>query len=226
MPLIPHRRTRRTRPSGRQAVRRLNLLNAVERPFAITEPFPGMQLTESSFSRNVHRHVSTLDIPAWLTTSSTVQTFAARGFTSADISDFTYLAAVFDQYKINRIQAWITPRWLAAGSNTFNAGQLVSAIDYDDATAWSAITSGTNYANSILTGGGQGHYRDFIPHVAVAMWAGSFTGYGNTSGAAQWIDSASTGVVYYGLKAGATVTDSAYVYDLTIRIWSEFRQQR
>jgi len=96
-------------------------------------------------------------------------------------------------------------------------------VDYDDANA-TLISYLQEYENALFGPGNLTHYRKWKPHAAIAAFQGTFAGYANVE--SPWIDSVSTAVQHYGLKTGITVTDAAYVYDITIRYTVSFRNTR
>jgi len=154
-----------------------------------------------------------------------VPTYAQHTVSSTDITNFSSWSTVFDQYRILRAEVWIVPRLSQVSSSTVNPGQLVSVIDYDDGNALGSFADGLQYSNALVGPGLQGHYRDFAPHIAVGAYSGSFTSYANLD-ATTWIDCASTGVSFYGLKAASTVTDATYTYDINVRLHVQFRNSR
>jgi len=192
--------------------------------FTLTGGLPHMTVMEGFTSNQVYNHVTTQEFPAFLVTSNTVQTFANFAMQLANVVDVTNLTSVFDQYRVVRVQFWIVPRFGPPTSNTANQGNLVSAVDYDDNTNWTSFATGLEYSNSITSGGCQGHYHDFKPHVALAAYQGALTAFANEENI--WIDCAYPNVYYYGLKAGSTVTDAAYNFDAFARVYLQFRNQR
>jgi hypothetical protein len=60
--------------------------------------------------------------------------------------------------------------------------------------------------------------------VSTALYAGSFTSFGNVS--SPWIDMASPNVEHYGVKIGMTPTDTIYRWDTRARFHLEVRCSR
>jgi len=164
-----------------------------------------------------------------LTTSATVPAYYTPSFTLALLDpDYSSLAAVFDQYKVEVIEIILTPRITQATSNvTQPGGFLYSCIDYDDQTSLGSIAAIQAYANVIATRMVVPHRRCWKPRMAVATYAGSFGGFGNVS--AGWVDTASTSVQFYGVKfACDTGPTSAGLntWDMQIRSRISFRSSR
>jgi hypothetical protein len=184
-----------------------------------------MTITESESANVPYNHVTSYTYAGFLTTSNSVPTYAQHTVTSTDITNFSSWSTVFDQYRILRAKVWIVPRVSQVSSTSANPGQLVTVIDYDDGNALSSFAAGLQYSNALVAPGLQGHYRDFAPHIAVGAYSGTFTSYANMD-ATTWIDAASTGVSFYGLKAASTVTDATYTYDINVRLHVQFRNSR
>jgi len=129
--------------------------------------------------------------------SNTNPITAGFSFALNQISNYTSYTSIFDQYCIYAVNATITMRY--NGTLNFNMGELVSAIDYDNA-------SGVGFANLQNYGSAQtlsvrpdlSVQRFIKPCVAPALFSGStFTDYGI---ARAWVDSASPDTQHYGLK--------------------------
>lgn len=133
------------------------------------------------------------------TQSSTAATYGTVSFTLANLcSDYSSFVSCFDQYRIEAVEVLFINQSTVAGPNTA-AGLLYTVLDFDDSTAFTAITSAQAYDNVITTRAGQDNRRCFQPRVALAAYGSSaFTQFANLS--APWIDSASTTVTHYGVK--------------------------
>jgi len=162
-----------------------------------------------------------LFISQFLQTSASIPVFYARYFSSADIDQFTYFSAVFDQYRFSCIELWISPE---AGLATGSTSNYASVIDYDDTNALTLYAQALDYGNCVQSNNKDTHYHKFVPHCAVAAFSGSFTSYVNV--VAPWIDCNSTSVQHYGLKVAAYTSNVTQTFDLTVRIHAEFRNVR
>jgi hypothetical protein len=164
---------------------------------------------------NIHHFIQTIDVGQFATTSNAVPQFFARAFTYNDVQQVASFQALFDQYRINEIELWISPINNTATIAT-SGPTWYSVIDYDDATAPSSLAALQQYTNVITTPLNNGHYIRFRPHVANALYGGAFTAFGNI--AAPWIDSASPGVQHYGFKMGTNITPTVVNFNMQIRM--------
>jgi len=165
---------------------------------------------------------------ALLTSSNVAFTNGAYFTNLNNVSQTAQFAALFDQYRITKVEQWILPRNPSSptGAAVYR-GLLYSVIDYDDASALSAATDYMAYTNCLVSPATEGHYRVYTPHIAVAAYAGAFTSYQNEE--PQWIDTGYPAVQHYGLKIGIGACDAAadeVVLDLITRIHFEFRNLR
>jgi hypothetical protein len=154
-------------------------------------------------------------VPNFLTSSTTsgVQAGASHAFTLADFSGQASLVAVFDQYRIEQIETWLT----ATSPNAVASFPLLTtAVDLDDANAPTVVNSVEDHLGAITSDGPGGHYHRWKPHIAVAAYSGSFTSYTNIP--SQFIDSSSPSVQHYGFKAACYSTGAISItYDLVFR---------
>jgi len=136
-------------------------------------------------------------------TSGAIPTFSTQMFTASQLDQVTTFTALFDQYRVNWIELWVEPL-----QTTNVVTNLASVIDYDDATNLTTYPSALDYNNVVVAPLTNGHHRVFTPHVAVAMYSGAFTSFGNEI--SPWIDAASTGVQHYGVKLAAETSTGVY----------------
>lgn len=142
-----------------------------------------------------------------ITSQNTVPTEVDYNFTFADLGNYTYMSALFDQYCILMVEATFRPSCQQAPAA--NVGpNFYSVIDWDDSSALATIAAASQYDNTLVTSANQEHRRTIkYPRFAVSAYAGSFGAYSSTTG---WIDCASTGVQHYGLKVLAAPHTSSY----------------
>jgi hypothetical protein len=148
-------------------------------------------------------------------------------FTFNLIGDYSSLAAVFDQYKINMIEFILTPRLQDPGLTGSAVGYSYVVLDYDDASTPGSIPALTSYSNCITSSVAHPVRRCFRPRIAVAAYgAGAFTSYKNE--AAGWIDMSSTAVPHFGVKCGVDpyLTGTPQVFDSTTRFHVSCRASR
>jgi len=163
--------------------------------------------------------LSTTTVPAYYTPSFTLSLLDP---------DYSSLAAVFDQYKVEVIEIILTPRITESTSNvTQPGGYLYSCIDYDDQTSLGSIAAIQAYANVVATRMVVPHRRCWKPRMAVATYAGSFGGFGNVP--SGWVDTASTSVQFYGVKFACDTGPTGAginTWDMQIRSRISFRSSR
>jgi len=175
-------------------------------------------------NNEVFRVMQEYEILGFLSSSTTLSTFAALSFVVNSLDQISSLTGVFDQYLIERIEVKLTPRVSVAGIATSNTGFLHSVIDFDDANALSTIAQANDYPNCVAGSGVDGHYRTWVPHFAVAAYSGAFTSFLNSG--PTWIDAASPSVQHYGLKTAWSLTDSSYTVDAWVRLHTVWRNVR
>jgi len=163
------------------------------------------------------RVVDTFYVSAFITSSTTVPAGAASYFTLNNFTSATAYENVFDQYKIVQIEVWLDLN----GNQDAVQGELVTAVDNDDAVVPTTATSISDKQGALNGFGATGRYHRFRPHVAVAEFAGTFTSYGNMP--STWIDSSSGNVQHYGFKAVLGVAGAVVNYNMTVRAVIDFR---
>lgn len=164
---------------------------------------------------SVHRFIQLIDGGLVFQTSTAGPTFYAKFFQLADLAQQSTFTALFDQYRIDEIELWFQP--VTVGSNPPASDvNWYSVIDYDDAATPSGLGQLQQYTNVLMTTLSSGHYVRFKPHVATAVYNGTFAGFANSK--APWIDAASSSVQHYGFKAGCNTTAAPVVnFNLTMR---------
>jgi hypothetical protein len=179
-------------------------------------------------SRPIPRNGISLEqqITAEMTYSTSLLTTSASGlvvggslyFVVSGFSGATSALSVFDQYKFEQVEVWMDPT-APQGTTTF--GQVVTCVDLDDATAPTLVSQVQDHQESLPSVGGAGHYHKWKPHMAVAVYSGTFASFANEP--ANWIDSASPNVQHYGFKAATSSFVAAINYDITVRAVISFR---
>jgi hypothetical protein len=173
----------------------------------------------------VYKLTQTVSATSVLTSSVTVSAFASFNFQLSNLDQVATLQAAFDQYRLDRIEFWLIPRFTDNATGTgVEPGLLCSVIDYDDSNVLTTFQASNDYDNCITSSGLSGHYRIFQPHVAVAAYSGTFTSFANEP--AGWIDAASPSVQHYGIKLAISTTDSVYKWDSITRYHVSLRNVR
>jgi len=150
--------------------------------------------------------------------TSGLPTFGGLSVTMAQFSGATGLLSVFDQYRIEQVEAWIEQP--SPNTNAIYP-VLHSAVDLDDANVPTSVGQIDDHQGALITSGPAGHYHKWKPHIAVASFSGAFTSYSNMP--SQWIDAASPNVQHYGLKYATVSNGNTLGYDLVLRIVASFR---
>lgn len=197
-------------------------ISTVSKIFDASGVVPGMS---RKFPDNgIFRFQQSFETAAAVAPSTLVATFTATNFQFSSLDDAASLSAVFDQYRIECVEIWYIPR-ITETTTIGNTGLFTTVVDYDDSNVLTTLASALAFENQQTSRGVTGHYRKFIPHVAVALYAGAFTSFGNTE--APWIDMSSPSVQHYGVKTAWSVTDSAlYVFDTVTRLTVAVRNVR
>jgi hypothetical protein len=152
------------------------------------------------FDNGVHNFIQTSTSGQILAGTITLPAGAAKSFSSADLTQFSSFAAIFDQYRIHQVEMWLTPLGVAATATYPTDARFYSVVDYDDANVITSSTNFLQYENVTVSSLNTGHYIKFKPHMAVASYGGAFTQFANVN--PMWIDVASTAVQHYGIKLG------------------------
>jgi len=177
-------------------------------------PVPHLLTLEQSITAALTSNLGT-----FATTSAVgANVYAAAYFYLTDFPNYPEYTGLFDQYKFDQLEVWLEPV-AAAGTTVF--AEVVSAVDLDDGNVPASAGVVLGKQGAITGMGGAGHYHRWKPHVAVGMYAGAFTSYGNYP--AGWLDSASPSVQHFGLKAVLYPTPVGIVYNLIVRAIISFR---
>jgi hypothetical protein len=182
----------------------------------VSQPFPAFNNTIKK-DNSIHRFIQTTDLGTIASTSVSTPVFYARAFLFTDVVQVASLQVLFDQYRIDDIEAWISVPACANSAAANNVVMFYSVVDYDDDAAPTQLSTLQQYTNVTTTTCSNGHYIKFKPHVAEALYSGAFTSYGNIT--APWIDSASSTVKHYGIKLGvATAVAAGNAVTMSLRI--------
>jgi len=191
----------------------------MDKVFNLTMGIPNM--TMKSGREDIYTYYQMEANDSFFTSSTSAVVNATFYGQLADVTQYANFTALYDQYRIAEMEFWVFPRENTATGSSTNTGRLYSVIDYDNSTTLGTVGAATQYQNCLVSTGLQGHYRKWVPHVAVASYGGSFNQYANVK--APWIDCASTGVQHYAFKCIITTTDAAYVWDSMVRYKLQFR---
>jgi hypothetical protein len=176
------------------------------KPSYSTSMIQSISTIQNSTDSRIIRMVKAVD--KGTVTGTAADLFGSITFTLNDLSEVTSITNLYDQYRIDKIDAYFLPlnQPVNSGVTALASGMLVTAVDYDDNGTPGSLAVVLNYDNVKVHPAGQSHTISFVPHIATAAYSGAFTSYANMS--SQWIDAVSNTVVHYGLKYG--VTGSTY----------------
>lgn len=138
-----------------------------------------------------------------ITSSTGTNTFSGQVFKLSDLPNYTQFTNLFDEYRIRAIKCYFIPTFNVNYGTTGTATlpQLISAIDYDDATTPSSTAQIYSFDTCRVHGiFDKMTTRTFKPALSLAVYTGSFVGYGQRQD--QWIDCNSPGASHYAMKWG------------------------
>jgi len=171
------------------------------------------------FNQNVIYNVE-LSYLGSISTSTTVATTGAIVTQLSNASSASSYTTLFDRYRIIQVNVKFIQN-----ATTGMAGPLYTVLDYDDGNAPTGVATLLNYGTLKITPNGVIDERTFTPRIATAAYSGSFTSYANL-GPMTWIDSASPGVDYFGVKYAVPVTSLSYAISYVVTMMVQFKSQR
>jgi hypothetical protein len=207
-------RRRRIRRSRSAPLRRSNGYMPLTRP--VTGQSVARYGSNDPYGNMLYRCKQNL--PDTYIASGTAAVFGAYSYTVSALDNATGFSSVFDQYRVDRIQVSFRPMNVAtplvnSATSGFIAPLIYAVIDYDDASAPTAVAQLRDYQNcsSHLY---DSFTLDFKPHANVYL--GSSVGSGNVT--SPWIDWASINVPHYGVKIGIAAGTAGFEQQWTVSI--------
>jgi len=163
---------------------------------------------------------------AWIASTGVSAVYSNLTINLSQFSDnLTAFTSLFDQYKINVVEAWLRPVGGSLGNNLGATSDLFTVLDYDSPGPLTSIANANGYSTCIQSEPGETQRRCFRPRVAYAAYgSGAFTSYANQQ--AGWIDCASTNVAHYGMLGAVTqgsASPALASWDLDVRASISFR---
>jgi len=155
-----------------------------------------------------------------VTSSAAVETDGAITFALNNLTGYTSITSLFDQYRIVGVNIKFVPSQLVY---TAAAQPIYTVLDYDDATPV-VVSSLSQYDTLKISPASAYFERSLKPRTAVAAYSGAFTSFGNVTN--MWFDSGSPGVQYYGVKYGILASANAPSWSYIARIHIQARAQR
>ncbi len=204
-------------------------------------PLPGAMLSlrqiASTFTVSSGlTNVGGSDSAAQLIQAGATTVNAAIAFCLADLAQVSTLAALFDQYRIEKVKLHIKSRNNAV--STFNTASPNGAvptgyvvIDRDDATALTSTSDAMQYNNCVTFNGEEDVEVELVPSITMAAYAsGAFSGYTSELASSHWIDIANTSVPLYGVKICigplSASTTSSWAWDIIPEYVVSFKNSR
>jgi hypothetical protein len=156
-----------------------------------------------------------------LTTSTSGASYNGTSFTlSGNVPNSSSYTSVFDEYRIEMIETWISPSISQATTASATIGQWTSAVDYDDANTPSSISTVSDKQNSVASTTLQAHYHKWVPKFAIGAYSGTFVSFASDVG---WVDCGSPNVQHYGLKIAVSTTPQVQYFSQVTRLTVAFR---
>jgi len=182
-------------------------------------PFPMLRRNK------IYTFARTTGLPSIVQNSALgVDTQFAYNFTLSNLPDATDFTNLFDQYRIQQVRVSFTSN---VNPTTFGS-VLHTVLDYDDSSLIS-VAQAQEYATHQTTKVGTSLTRVLQPRFALAAFGGSvFTSFANAD-PSTWVDVASSGVQYFGVKGilpGNASATSGAVYDVQYETIIQFRNTR
>lgn len=192
-------------------------------------PSPGAQLTMTQLVKgsDMTLPTGTAVVGSLLRQSSASDVFASFAFALADIPNIASIGALFDQYRIDRIQFRLRTRNNAifianSASPNYSTTNMYVATDFDDNAAPTTLLEIQQYDNAQVLSATDSIDLVLDPAVTPSIFSGgAFSGYAVDEGDKYWLDLANTGIPHYGLKIGlsALVTSTTQRFDWDVEAW-------
>ena len=150
------------------------------------------------------------------------ETLGVLKFNLDDIPGYSDLAAVFDQYKIDKVMLRFVPNGTqqAMTPAPVQRSVLYTAFDPNDATAASTLNELIQYQNCSMTPYLEEYKRVVYPRVAVN--SSDAEGQVTLSAAGTWCATNQKDVDWYGLKWGVSANGYALTYVQSWNIHAQF----
>jgi len=153
--------------------------------------------------------------------SATIETDGALSMNLSSLPDASSLAALFDTYRFVAVKMTFQPT--VGQINSAVQSPIYTVLDYDDASATS-ISALVQYDTLKVAPGNVYFERVWSPRASNALYSGAFTSFGQV--ADQWIDTASPGVLQYGIKWGIPLSADAPIWQTVVHTIVQFKNTR
>jgi hypothetical protein len=195
-------------------------------PRRIARPFPGAQYTVSQMPTTFGQEVGLTAVGGNTAgvisqSSSSSDPKFAIAFQLNDLAQASSFAAIFDQYRIDKVSLYFKSCNNAIGLAGASAANQVDptmllVVDRDDNNAPTSFASLTQYDNVIEVEGQDSAQIDLVPSITSELYAGgAFSGYSTKRSDSVWIDVANLSVPVYGVKGSIGLLAGSVTYDWT-----------
>jgi hypothetical protein len=222
---------------GRSIDSSSNQVATVVRSFVSSLAAPKANINVSTGASTYTNAQNSITCFAPVNTNVTSDCCYSMFFMLNDIPQSSTFTALFDQYRIRRIDVTFAPNYSnvallsSTQALTVTPNQLWYTVDLDDASVASPLSALQEYESIKCVELGvnpEPFTVSFKPHVAVAAYSGAFTSYANQPN--EWIDCGSPSVQHYGIKWGTPcpVNTSFGIpsYNIICRYYIDFRTTR
>lgn len=177
----------------------------------------------------IHTYKRSVFTEDFITSDLIGQVAGALSFKLSDISTFTSMQALYDQYRINNVTVTFIPKTTVYTNTTATAlnspavGLFGSCLDFDSGQTPINMQDLANYDTFKWTRGTDVHKRYLKPRVQIT--AGNVAAF-STNGQ-QWIDCGSPSIPHFGVRWVAEDAETNKItYDLIVKYDISFRNSR
>jgi len=180
-------------------------------------PLPGAEYSTAqmvnTFASNSGITAGSATAPPFVSAAPTTNSYFAIGFELNDLDQVASLTALYDQYRIDKVELKIMSA--DTSINVMNTASpngtvpfMLIAIDSDDNNAPTSLAYMRQYDQVETVTYGNSYFVTVKPSVTPANYASSaFDGYSVVR--ASWLDSASPAIVHYGVKGAINALTGA-----------------
>ena len=170
----------------------------------------------------VHSVIGQSTVGAVVTANGVAPAYYGKYFTIGELDNFSSLSAVFDQYRITKIDCWLLPSITNVTDGTQTVPEIYSAVDIDDGATPASVSQLYQYESTVASKALCGHYHSWVPRASLAAYGtAGFVSSANV--VSPWIDCSSSSVQHYGIKVAITAGSPPIKYDLIFRIHADFQ---
>jgi hypothetical protein len=143
--------------------------------------------------------------------SSTAPVSYAFAFSLSMLGNSSSFTSLFDQYRIMQVNCEFFPEIAQSSVSTSTYPPIYSVIDYDD-NSLITIAQALQYDTLQVCTAGTYFQRTFVPKASMNVYSGITAGSYASTPTSLWMDIASPGVSYFGLKVCVDVASAASTF--------------